>query len=686
MLSQPVGVNATPGMDSKQSVSFYFFILFFLNFLIPLLGPTCSYVRIITLLTFEVDVVHTICYSLLLLNTDLHVADIEQKMSRSQFIRNTMPTISRVASDAAPNAFETTRNPTATTRTLKPGDTQSGLSAVSQSRFSSDAGDNPEGLDGQNCTPRVAGQSTVASSQRTPLAGPLVDMPHQGPIKAWELQIENILKDFFGSIQRQKLPLHGSQPDNRNLTVSASNPGSLLRRTPSTLSKAGSEIFSRGRTADSKLSAGRWSSKPRSRPRIYPASTMGSSRTSLDDQSSVWTPSGSATWSKYSLGKTMTSVSVDSLGSEYPRGDYQQSIGFANALSHAITRDDSGHSISSFEEVRSDNLLDDESLELAGAPWAKEGSLKHKQHLDAVDKRSKDRSWNECFAVIQRGWMRLFSFNASTRSMRIKANQRQNIVVGGGNWMENAEETWKFLLRHTIANPLPAPGYSKSRPHVWALSLPNGAVHLFQVGTTEIVKEFVSTANYWSARLSKEPLMGGISNIEYGWGDGVISSVTLPGDSRSPPPSSGAPRPSMQSSIRSSIDQQVVRAKLPADRLFVSDWMPPQQTMMASTLAEADQLKSLQVYVVHIEEELQKHHDLRQAITLAFTPRHPNAMKAMTNWSRKSSFLLREIVKFRTYIDCLQAAQTQREKIYALRDSVTPNCDLPSEAIPTTDS
>ena len=39
----------------------------------------------------------------------------------------------------------------------------------------------------------------------------------------------------------------------------------------------------------------------------------------------------------------------------------------------------------------------------------------------------------------------------------------------------------------------------------------------------------------------------------------------------------------------------------------------------------------------------------------------------MANWECKSSYLLREIVKFRTYIDCLQAAQAQKEKIYAER-------------------
>lgn len=397
---------------------------------------------------------------------------------------------------------------------------------------------------------------------------------------------------------------------------------------------------------------------------------MGSSRTSLDDQS-VWSPAGSSTWSKYSLGK-FTSASVDSFGSEYPRGEYQQSIGFANALSQAIIREDSATSVYSYDEPeRTTPLLEDETLALAGAPWAKEGSVKHKHHLDAVDKRAKDRNWNDCFAVIQQGWMRLFSFSNTTKSMRQKAKQRGGVVVGGGNWTENAEEIWKFMLRQTIASALPPPGYSKSRPHVWALSLPTGAVHLFQAGTPEIVREFVSTANYWSARLSKQPLVGGISNIEYGWGDAVINSALVGAENRSPPPSSGAARQSIQSSIRSSIDQQGVRPKLPADRVNICDWSPPQQSMVASNLNEEDQLKALQAYAKNVEDDLQRHNELRSAMNLAFSPRHPNAVKAMTNWERKSSYLLREIVKFRTYIDSLRNAINQKSKILPSNDSPT---------------
>lgn len=39
----------------------------------------------------------------------------------------------------------------------------------------------------------------------------------------------------------------------------------------------------------------------------------------------------------------------------------------------------------------------------------------------------------------------------------------------------------------------------------------------------------------------------------------------------------------------------------------------------------------------------------------------------MANWEKKSSYLLREIVKFKTYIDCLQAADIQKQRLYSER-------------------
>jgi len=328
-------------------------------------------------------------------------------------------------------------------------------------------------------------------------------------------------------------------------------------------------------------------------------------------------------------------------------------------------------------------LLEEDELGLAGAPWAKEGIVQHKHHLEERDKKNKDRNWNECFAVVDKGWVRLFSFN-SKASVRSQKNRslRKGAVVGGGNWSENAEAIDSFMLRHTIANPLPSPGYSKTRPYVFALSLPTGAVHLFQVGTPEIALEFVATANYWSARLSKEPLMGGVSNVEYGWGSSIINTALLPSNTTDNdrlstgattnttfPPSAhnfnptSTTRNSMQGSIRNSLDGS--RPKLPGDRMQLNDWTPQPQSMMASVLSEDEQLEALCRYVAGVEDELERHNELRPIMLLVFSNRHPNAVRAMNNWERKSSYLLREIVKFGTYIDSLNAARVEKARVKA---------------------
>jgi hypothetical protein len=598
------------------------------------------------------DVVHTITFSILMLNTDLHIADIDQRMTRSQFVKNTLPTIRSIADAADPGAGEIPRGKGRQNRDHIPWDHSDSVPAseaeierprrrpsieIKRNRLSirppirSDSYDESSSSDGCNI---------------------LVKAPCAGSMKDWETQIEIVLREFYNSIRQQRLPLHGHNAP-ANLGASENSQTGLsvmsngLRRTPSVLSKAPSENASyRGRSGEhSRFNTGRFGSKNRSRPRVYPNSTIGSSRTSLDDNS-VWSPANS-TWSKYSLSKTQTSMmSVESFGSHFAQQDYQKAIGFAASLSQAIIREEGMSS-----QVGSDDLsgrvvplFEDETLELIGPPWAKEGMVKHKHHLESVEKKAKDRNWAECFAVIEKGWIKLFSFNNKSKSMRQRAKSRgasggsTAAPVGGGNWTENAELLSEFLLRQTIASALPSPGYSKSRPHVFALSLPTGAVHLFQVGTTEIVKEFVTTANYWSARLSKPPLIGGVSNIEYGWGENVLNPALMlqrpesatpgqtPGTSSSNQsglmgrssinsPSS----PGYSSSGRRSDDVASIgyRVRLPGDKVLISDWTPPTQSMMASQLMEVDQHKDLNLYVVNVEEELKKHNELRSLMGMA---------------------------------------------------------------------
>ena len=624
------------------------------------------------------DVVHTMLYSLILLNTDLHLADIGEKMSRTAYVKNTLPTIRRVVADAAPNAFDD--------NTVRPGQQNSrpslpwmeSLPSVPTSPTFSPASETlnertsldvarPNAYKRLSMRPGMlrSDSDTPAPDGIGSLSNGLVNSTWTGNMRGWETEIEIILKAFFASIRSDPLPLmSGTNTDavaDRTLTVNTTNG---LKRSGSVVSKAPSDNMSyRSKPGFRTLAMGWQNRNTRSRPKLYPASTIGgSSRTSFDDSNSIWSPTQSS--SKNSFAKTLTSASANSLGwySSQSGGDFKHSIGFANALSQAIIREEGVTNGAETESLSlpAHGLLKDDALALEGAPWAKEGLVKHKHHLEMSDRKAKDRNWNDCFAVLGKGKLTLFAFNTATSKAntlgRSRALARTGAAgkaasvaathVGGGDWMENAEQLDVFVLRQTIASTLPSPGYSKTRPHVWALSLPSGAVHLFQVGTPEIAREFMDTANYWSARLSKEPLSGSVSNIEYGWSDQVINMALVErresSSVGSPPPSmqnmtngatrhmhsssNGAtalPRPSFQSSVRGSFDTGFGggsttggKARLPGDKAQIMEWHAPTQSLMASQLMEVDQLRALTAYVANVEQELARHNEVRGAIEL----------------------------------------------------------------------
>jgi hypothetical protein len=187
--------------------------------------------------------------------------------------------------------------------------------------------------------------------------------------------------------------------------------------------------------------------------------------------------------------------------------------------------------------------------------------------------------------VIDKGQMRLFQFD----SQRLKNTDR----VGGGNWQQNANMIGSFLLRQTLASGLPAPGYSKQRPHVWALTLPSGDVFFFEAGTAELVKEWVESANYWAARTSKEPLKAAVSNMEWGWGDCLALSEDEATDDETSAMDShrstfeAQRSPTSASKMTHGGDSRVLKG----DRAVVREWKPPQSSLMGSSLNERNQLQ-----------------------------------------------------------------------------------------------
>lgn len=164
---------------------------------------------------------------------------------------------------------------------------------------------------------------------------------------------------------------------------------------------------------------------------------------------------------------------------------------------------------------------------------------------------------------------------------------------------------------HAMAMALPKPGYSVARPYCFTVTVPSGEISVFQAGTEELVAEWVATCNYWAARRSRQPLVGGVSNIEYGW-TRVLSMDEEDKDDRVSLRSarSNLTRLGAINRVRG---QQSQSGNL--DKITINDWKPPPHATMPSSLDEEAQLESLCSYVQGLKEELNQHKSIEEPMS-----------------------------------------------------------------------
>lgn len=589
------------------------------------------------------SVVHAITYSLLLLNTDLHVADIPNRMSRSQFLRNTMATIlqsNRHGSSIELDPEDDSSSPVGSegtetqslTRSKRSGSNAS-WNSVSKDTFAS------TGATSSTLSATQHSQNNSAmSSQHPSVNEPKSPNAHAIFDRSWETEMESLLKDMYSAIKSHQilLPLGSTYAPRSSMTsLSPGTAHTLLRRNRSF------------RGPPDRITALKRGSIRGIQSIIGAPYSPYSSNSSIDGRVS---PSPSFA--------TSTHEGVSSVAAFLA-----PALGFASNLSHTIIREAQEDEDRSFTSVVSDSTnisITDEELALLGAPWAKEGMLCRKQYWESAGKRAKSKGWMDVFTVIQRGELNMFVFGAHAGA--------STTVVGGGNWLENAQSVGTVHLAHSLAHVLPSPGYSKQRPHCMVLTLANGGVYFFQAGTEELVNEWVSTCNYWAARTSKEPLAGGVSNMEYGWSR-VSDSLHPRSVSENDPPRDLDRADTL--SVRSSRSNRskfgwngIQTARAPhspwSDRTYINDWKPPIPPSISSINDEETQLEALQKYVGTLKKDLKHHNELREPMAALYPPRSANSVKAQSNWEKKSQYLLTEIVKYESYIESLKDAMTLR--------------------------
>lgn len=477
---------------------------------------------------------HAIVYSLLLLNTDLHVAQGDyKKMSRSAFVKNTMNAIHAQLETPAADVDDHRSS--------------SGLSFQS--------------LDWIPLQRTSSNQSTLSTKSSN--YAPSVDLAVSRNFpswtigsKAWQIDVKSLLKQMYSSIRHSQITNPSSPPCSNRVSAA-------FKRSVGTIIWKGARD-----------------------------SILGTEENSI---SSI---------------QSSNSTSV---------------MHYQSVASHLQNSDIP-------------------TCYISNAPYYKEGMVVRKHMLEKTGQKAKHRDWRDCFMVIERSQLRMYKLdtNSSPKRHTIRSTimSRSNstfsdtasqmstssdVVVGGGDWMSNAQLIGSVDLKHTLANALPS-GYSRQRQHAFALQQSNGAVFLFQVGSVEQVHEWASTCNYWAARESKEPLAGGVSSMEYGWGDCLNTEA----------------------------------------QVIINEWEAPAPMMSSSMLDESGQLQTFVKHVQELSIELDEHRDIKPKMEKRFLSCPKLSIKVKSNWEAKSHYLLHEIIKYQNYCDAIEKSLALQTEILSL--------------------
>ena len=232
---------------------------------------------------------------------------------------------------------------------------------------------------------------------------------------------------------------------------------------------------------------------------------------------SIWSSKQPGFRSSLSLDDTTSLRSANMTSDAVTANQQPLRIGFAQSLKwRRLTGDDRSTLNEGGEQADAEDPDEYHVLALTGAPWAKEGFVRVLKSTHANAKKNLIKNTTlECFAVIENGTFHLFTFDQMSSAKQKCANGAE---LGGGNWTDNANSLASVPLQHSVAMAMPG----LVTQSAWVLTHPTLGTYQLQVGTEELVQEWMNTATLWAARTFRKPLVSGVSNVEYGWGESSL--------------------------------------------------------------------------------------------------------------------------------------------------------------------
>ncbi|PVU92165.1 hypothetical protein BB561_004002 [Smittium simulii] len=310
------------------------------------------------------------------------------------------------------------------------------------------------------------------------------------------------------------------------------------------------------------------------------------------------------------------------------------------------------HANSETFSIRSSFGFEDSNIPVTSKLYYKIGLLNKKLLYEKVGKKTFNRSWRGCYVSIGAG-----------KAMIYKGDAKIAPLSGIFNKIpKNSQFLSTVLLNHTYTQVMPAPGYSSTRPFVVALTMNHGSVILFQVCSTDDAHQWALTFNYWAAITSKVPyIAGGVNNVDYGWNNDIefmkYNDQSLKDGANLYDSQNQGENSKADDYIKSNTTSNTQNSFRDYNRnTIIADWAPPPDPPQFSNASEQAQIKLFEKHLTYLESELVKHKVCLSTVPERFSPRSSIYTKAFRNWERKAQYLLKELVKYRSYIDCLKKA------------------------------
>ncbi|KAK4509587.1 uncharacterized protein ATC70_007940 [Mucor velutinosus] len=414
------------------------------------------------------DVVYAVAYSLLLLNTDLHVVnDWTNKMTRSSFIKNTMETIQSLVFPhlADTTSFSQQRKRRASLVSHQSMDSASyhlkrNDSSPSTISFwnDQDAPHNHSDCSSQsisggsspitatsNLSQRFDAFKSNMSRKSTACSDGLTRTQ-----KTWLADVEGLLKEMYAAVKSHRI-------DQAEIMVPAVPPHTTALHRSRTLPKNTMDQLD--------------GSLRRSRRRRGQSVILDKSKTSMDDFINIH-------------------KELPLLPNAKKQDMFKQGLVMRK---HVMERTDKR---ARHRQWQLCYLVMTDTELIMYKPT-------QQQPMDDTDKGRRRKSAS------------MMLWNPSTSSSSL-----QDIVHQHPHWQADEEQAPLATLEmnHTYATAIPPPGWNPQRPHVFRLETGDGGLWLFESVDLFAAQAWVEACNLTAAKISKGPLPGAICNIDYGWG------------------------------------------------------------------------------------------------------------------------------------------------------------------------